>query len=67
MNDIASTHARLISKRKRMAIKPNCDKCGSELKEFGGILFGPPQNGGEVKKNHLCVDCYNEIEKMLKK
>tara|TARA_B100000745_G_scaffold260880_1_gene184602 strand:+ start:13031 stop:13180 length:150 start_codon:yes stop_codon:yes gene_type:complete len=49
-----------------MAIKPDCDKCGNELKDFGGILFGPPDKEGTVKKSHLCVDCYNQIKKELR-
>lgn len=44
-----------------MAINPQCDRCKKELKEFGGLLFSPPNEKNEVKKNHLCVDCYNTI------
>ncbi|MBU0547051.1 MAG: hypothetical protein ABH876_02020 [Patescibacteria group bacterium] len=43
-----------------MAIKPKCDKCKKELKEFGGILFSPPKKK-MVEKFHLCRKCYREI------
>lgn len=43
-----------------MAIKPKCDKCKKELKEFGGILLGPPKKN-MVRKFHLCQKCYREI------
>ncbi|MCX6801334.1 MAG: hypothetical protein NTZ73_04045 [Candidatus Diapherotrites archaeon] len=44
-----------------MSIKPKCDKCGKELTEFGGILFGPPNRNSKVKKHHLCRKCYKKI------
>jgi len=50
-----------------MAIKPVCDKCGNELKEFGGILFSPPDDSGFVRKWHLCKACYEKIAKNFKK
>jgi len=43
-----------------MAIKPKCDKCKKELKEFGGILLSPPKKN-MVRKFHLCQGCYREI------
>lgn len=46
-----------------MAIKPKCDKCGKELDKFGAILFSPPNERSEVKKYHICVDCYQEMIK----
>ncbi len=46
-----------------MSIKPKCDKCKKELTEFGAILFSPPNSKSEVKKYHLCVDCYKTIIK----
>lgn len=48
-----------------MAIKPLCDKCRSELKDFGGILLSPPDKEGKVKKFHICVECYTKMEKDL--
>ncbi len=50
-----------------MAIKPVCDKCGKELLEFGGILLGPPDKAGKVKKYHLCVLCYLKVVKTFKR
>ena len=41
-----------------MAIKPKCDKCKEELKEFGAILLSPPDKKSTVKKFHLCKKCY---------
>ena len=43
-----------------MAIKPKCDKCKKELKEFGGILLSPP-NKDIVRKFHLCRKCYQGV------
>ncbi|MGB8816204.1 MAG: hypothetical protein WCC74_03185 [Minisyncoccia bacterium] len=50
-----------------MSIKPICNKCKEELKEFGGILLSPPNNKDEVKKYHLYKKCFEEIESKLKK
>jgi hypothetical protein len=44
-----------------MTIKPICDKCKNELDEFGGILLSPPDENNNVKKFHLCKNCYIEI------
>ncbi len=44
-----------------MAIKPICDKCKKELSDFGAILFSPPK-GHDVKKFHICKDCYDQIK-----
>ena len=46
-----------------MSIKPKCNKCNKELTEFGAILFSPPNESSEVKKFHICVECYNELIK----
>jgi len=46
-------------------IKPMCDFCGEELTAFGAILFSPPI-GKDVKKYHVCVNCYNEMIKKVK-
>ncbi len=45
-----------------MAIKPVCDKCKTELSEFGAILFSPPNDENCVKKFHICKECYNKIK-----
>lgn len=46
-----------------MAINPTCDKCSKELHEFGGIVLGPPNENNEVKKFHLCKNCYEQVVK----
>lgn len=50
-----------------MAIKPICDSCDQELKDFGGILLSPPNKKSQVKKFHLCVKCYKDLVKKFKK
>jgi len=47
-----------------MAIRPKCDMCKKELKEFGGILLSPPKKN-IVKKFHLCVECYKKISRFF--
>ena len=47
-----------------MAIKPKCDNCKKELKEFGAILLSPPKKN-VVKKFHLCQTCYKKIYEKL--
>lgn len=49
-----------------MAIRPVCDKCGEELKEFGAILLSPPDAQSTVKKFHICVDCYGKMMRGMK-
>lgn len=49
----------------RMAIAPNCDKCKKELLEFGAILLSPPDKEGNVRKFHLCTECYEGIMKEI--
>lgn len=48
-----------------MSIKPHCDKCKEELDEFGGILLSPPDEDNEVKKYHICKECFEGLEKDL--
>lgn len=48
-----------------MSIKPYCDKCKKELKDFGAILFSPPDKSSKVIKFHICKKCYSEIKKEL--
>jgi hypothetical protein len=45
-----------------MAIKPVCDKCRKELAEFGALLFSPPDSSNNVKKFHICKECYEKIK-----
>lgn len=49
-----------------MAIKPHCDKCKKELKDFGAILLSPPNTKSNVKKFHICKLCYSEMKKDFK-
>ncbi|KND51679.1 MAG: hypothetical protein ABA06_00265 [Parcubacteria bacterium C7867-001] len=44
-----------------MAIAPHCDFCKTELTDFGGLLFSPPDENGMAKKMHLCKACYERI------
>ena len=51
-------------------IRPICARCQHELREFGGILIGPPIESefmvGEVcEKTHLCKECYNITNKFI--
>ena len=48
-----------------MAIKPICDKCKKELEEFGAILLSPPNTENNIKKYHLCKECYQKIKEDL--
>lgn len=57
--------ARTHGKELGMAIGPVCDKCKQELKDFGGLLFSPPDDKGMVRKLHLCQACYKELEESL--
>jgi len=70
---LARHHQRLLKKDGKkykkchgndMAIKPKCDKCKKELKEFGGILLSPPKKN-MVKKFHLCKQCYKIFERIV--
>lgn len=52
-------------------IKPICDKCGKELKEFGALLFSPPflvvpNAQPTVDKYHICNKCWLLILKFIK-
>lgn len=49
-----------------MAIEPVCDRCGEKLESFGGLVFSPPSEKNEVRKFHVCVDCYGRVEEVLK-
>jgi len=50
-----------------MAIKPQCDRCNDELREYGAILLSPPSSDSTVEKFHICPDCYKEILKLIGK
>lgn len=44
-----------------MAIALVCDLCREELKDFGALLFSPPNTQSEVKKFHVCKPCYKKL------
>ncbi len=44
-----------------MAIRPVCDFCKKELRDFGAILLSPPKRKMDVKKYHVCLSCYKKI------
>lgn len=48
-------------------LRPKCDfkNCGSKLKEYGAILFGPPKRG-KVNKFHICRSCYKNLRKLMR-
>ena len=48
-----------------MAINPLCDKCKTELNDFGAILLSPPDERSTVKKFHICKECYEGYAKDL--
>lgn len=48
-----------------MAIKPKCEKCKKELKDFGTVLLSPPDKNNSVKKFHLCAQCYKDLTKAI--
>lgn len=50
-----------------MSINPICNKCGNELKEFGGLIFSPLDKKDIVKKYHICRKCFKKIEKSINK
>jgi len=52
---------------KNMAISPTCDVCGKKLKEFGGLIFSPPDKKDIVRKYHICQDCFKRLKKSFKK
>lgn len=49
-----------------MAIKPKCNMCGIELKEYGAILLSPPDSNDSVKKYHICAQCFERITSEFK-
>ena len=47
-------------------IKPKCVKCNKELNDYGAILLSSPNEKGEVKKYHICKDCYEDVLSIVK-
>lgn len=49
-----------------MSIVVNCGRCGDELNEPGGLLFGTPSHeDGRPRKVHLCVRCTNAVGRFI--
>jgi len=46
-------------------IKLVCDICGKELEDFGALLFSPPDEKGNVKKEHICKECYSKLKEKM--
>ena len=42
-------------------IQVHCFRCDKELQDLGGLLFSPPLGLDQVKKLHVCIDCYDAI------
>lgn len=43
-----------------MSLKIQCDMCGGELMEPGGVLFSPPiSDGFKIRKIHACIVCWD--------
>ncbi len=45
-----------------MATKPVYAVCGDELSDFGGILLSPPDEKGDILKDHICKSCYAKVK-----
>ena len=39
-----------------------CDKCTKPLNEQGGLIFSPPDKFHQLKKYHICVNCWEELK-----
>jgi hypothetical protein len=39
-------------------ISPHCCRCHQELKMFGALVVGPPDEAGRALQFHLCKDCW---------
>jgi hypothetical protein len=54
-----------------MSISPICDFCKTELTDFGGLVFSPPENTetgtSQVEKLHVCKVCYQGMRSMFMK
>jgi hypothetical protein len=44
-----------------------CDRCHSELKQPGALIFSPPTGQAWlVEKYHVCADCWEDVAALLK-
>jgi hypothetical protein len=52
-----------------MSITLYCSRCGGELVYPGGLAFSPPNRSeeGDCAKYHVCVDCWNILERWLRR
>jgi hypothetical protein len=42
----------------------NCDRCDQPINQPAALLFSPPLDDEfNVKKNHVCIECYKKIVK----
>lgn len=44
-----------------MALHINCYLCSEELDEPGALIFDPPDNNGDVHKEHICSNCWSYL------
>lgn len=45
-----------------MSLDVRCDVCGHELNVPGALVFGPPDDDGNVTKYHVCIfKCWDDI------
>lgn len=38
-----------------------CKRCHKVLKNFGGLIFSPPETHERVYKFHICLQCYFKL------
>lgn len=48
-----------------MAIKPKCSICGDELRDYGALMFSPPNREGITIKWHVCKKCWSTFVLLL--
>ncbi len=47
-------------------ISPKCDVCKEELNDYGALMFSPPDEEGNVKKFHICQNCYLKLKEGIR-
>ena len=43
-----------------------CGLCTCGMTDFGGLIFSPPNEYGQVDKFHVCVECWTDLERTLR-
>ena len=43
-----------------------CDKCLEILRDYGALVFSPPDDDGKTDKLHICKSCWEKLEKEIK-